>query len=63
MIPNHCYTTSNDLWDNSVFCDSSISLRSILFKDAKPTVDFNAIEIKANLMIDGLENVTLESST
>lgn len=53
MVPNHCYSvSSNDLWDNSVYCDSTITLRGILFTNAIPFIDFNAIDIRVNLMTD-----------
>lgn len=51
MVPNHCYKlSSNDKWDNSVYCDSTITLRSIMFTNAIPFIDFNAIDIKSNLL-------------
>lgn len=34
MVPSHCYNSGTfaiDLWDNSVYCDSTITLRGILF--------------------------------
>lgn len=61
MVPNHCYSVPNDIWDNSVYCDSTITLRGILFTNGIPQIDFNAIDIKVNLMTDFSENVTLET--
>ncbi len=62
MVPGHCYTlSSNDLWDNSVYCDETITMRSIMFTNGIPFIDFNAIDIKVNLMVDAVENVTLEA--
>lgn len=58
-VPGHCYTISGtDKWDNSVYCDSTITLRGILFTNAIPFIDFNAIDIKVNLMASPTENVT-----
>ena len=60
MVPGHCYhVTTNDLWDNSVYCDSTVTLRGILFTNAIPFIDFNAINIKVNLMTDANQNSTL----
>lgn len=64
MVPGHCFNapvSSTDLWDNSVYCDSTITLRGILFTNPQPFIDFNAIDLKVNLMADALENVTLET--
>lgn len=63
MIPGKCYNTTSgaDLWDNSVYCESSVTLRGILFTNAIPVIDFNAIDIKANLIANPTENVSLES--
>lgn len=51
MVPGHCYrVTTNDKWDNSVYCDQTITMRGILFTNGIPFIDFNAIDIKVNLM-------------
>ena len=59
MLPGHCYTVTNDLWDNSVYCDQTVTMRGILFTNGIPSIDFNAIDIKTNLMASPTENVTL----
>jgi len=61
MVPGHCYTlpSGSDLWDNSVYCDQTVTMRSIMFTNGIPFIDFNAIDIKVNLMVDAVENVTL----
>jgi hypothetical protein len=61
MLPGHCYKSPaiNDLWDNSVYCDQTVTMRGILFTNGIPQIDFNAIDIKANLMASSSENVTL----
>lgn len=62
MVPGHCYrVTTTDLWDNSVYCDQTITLRGILVTNGIPFIDFNAIDMKVNLMADAAENVTLEA--
>lgn len=64
MVPGHCYTTpTGDLWDNSVYCDSTITLRGILFTNGIPKIDFNAIDIRVNLMANAAENVSLEAES
>ena len=50
MVPNHCYRVTNDLWDNSVYCDQTITMRGILFTNPGPFIDFFSINIKVNLM-------------
>ena len=35
MIPGHCYA-GDGLWDDSIYCDQTIVLRSILFTNAVP---------------------------
>jgi hypothetical protein len=58
MVPNHCYHITNDLWDESVYCDQTVTMRGILFTNANPSINFNAIDMKANLMASSTENVT-----
>ena len=61
MIPDHCYKSadivSGDLWDDSVLCDSTVVLRGILFTNAIPKIDFNAIDIRVNLLTEPYEDV------
>ena len=60
MLPNHCYALStNDLWDNSVYCDSTVTMRGILFTNGIPQIDFNAIDIRTKLLSSSTENVSL----
>ncbi len=59
MLPGHCYRDTNNLWDNSVYCDETITMRGILLTNGIPFIDFNAIDIKTNLMTSATENVTL----
>ena len=60
MLPNHCYTLStNDLWDNSVYCDSTVTMRGILFTNGIPQIDFNAIDIRTKLLSSSTENLSL----
>lgn len=56
MVPNHCYSlpSASDLWDNSVYCDQTVTMRSIMFTNGIPAIDFNAIDIKVNLMADAV---------
>lgn len=61
MVPNHCYATADlttDKWDDSVYCDQTVTMRGILFTNAIPKIDFNAIDMKAKLLADPYENVT-----
>lgn len=52
MIPNHCYTLnpSTDKWNTSIYCDSTITLRGILFTNGIPAIDFNAVNISVYLL-------------
>ena len=59
MLPGKCYRVTNDLWDNSVLCDQTVTMRGILLTNGIPFIDFNAIDIKTNLMTSAEENVTL----
>lgn len=61
MITDHCYEEPGVdlLWDNSTFCDETIVLRGILFTNAIPKIDFNAIDIKAILLDDPFEDISL----
>jgi hypothetical protein len=60
MLPNHCYALStNDLWDNSVYCDSTVTMRGILFTNGIPQIDFNAIDIRTKLLSSSTENLSL----
>lgn len=49
MIPGACKEITNK-WNHSTYCDSTVSLRSILFTNAIPEINFNAINIKAHLL-------------
>jgi hypothetical protein len=59
MIPGNCYRVTNDLWDNSVLCDQTVTMRGILITNPIPFSNFNAIDIKINLMASPTENVKL----
>jgi hypothetical protein len=59
MVPNHCYELNSSAWNQSTYCDSTVTLRSILFTNAIPSIDFNAINIKAHRLDDPYENFTL----
>ena len=59
MLPGNCYRVTNDLWDNSVLCDQTVTMRGILFTNGIPSIDFNAIDIKTNIMASPTENVKL----
>jgi hypothetical protein len=63
MIPNHCYHISGPTWNDSVYCDNTITLRSILFTNAMPAIDFLAIDIKAHLLTDPYDNFSSLSLT
>ena len=58
ILDNHCYSVGNDTWDNSIFCDETITLRGLLFTNAIPKIDFNAIDIKVYLLSDPEEDLT-----
>lgn len=58
MIPNHCYTVPNDKWNNSIYCDHTVTLRGILFTNAIPSIDFNAINITVHLLDSPTDNIT-----
>ncbi len=60
MLPGKCYRVPNDLWDNSIFCDQTVTIRGILFTNWIPYNDIFAIDIKTNLMISPTENVILK---
>lgn len=59
-IPNHCYneTATPKRWDNSLWCDETITLRSILFTNADPAIDFKSIDIHSHLLTNPTENVS-----
>jgi hypothetical protein len=38
-IPNHCFNITA-LWDNSTYCDQTITIRSLLYTNADPAADF-----------------------
>jgi hypothetical protein len=38
MVPNHCHHISGPTWDNSIYCDQTITLRGILFTNAIPVL-------------------------
>jgi hypothetical protein len=59
MLPGKCYRVTNDLWDNSVFCDQTVTMRGILLTNGIPINNFFAIDIKTNLMASPTENVKL----
>lgn len=44
-IPNRCYQVI-PLWNNSTFCDNTITIRSVLYTNADPTSDFYFQNIK-----------------
>lgn len=48
---------NNTLWDDSIYCDSTITLRSILFTNAIPYSNFQGIHIKAYLLSDPYDNL------
>lgn len=50
MIPSHCYRDTNNLWNNSIYCDSTVTLRGILFTNPGPLIDFNAVNITVHLL-------------
>jgi hypothetical protein len=52
LIPNHCYNISGASWDDSIYCDETISLRGLLFTNANPSIDFASIDIKAKRLSD-----------
>ena len=57
-VPDHCFTMTDDKWDDSVYCDETVTMRGILFTNGIPKIDFNAIDIKVNLMADAYEDVS-----
>ncbi len=57
MMPNHCYNITSK-WDNSVYCDQTVTMRGILFSNAIPKIDFNAIDIKIRLLENPYTNLT-----
>ncbi len=58
MIQDHCYEIKDNLWNDSIYCDSDIRLRSVLFTNTAPALDFNAIDIKVYLLSDAYDNFT-----
>lgn len=62
MIDGHCYEEpgTDNLWNSSILCDDTIVLRGILFTNALPQIDFNAIDIKATLLdpLDPFEDIS-----
>ena len=59
MVPNHCYEIAGSKWNHSAYCDSTVQLRSILFTNGIPKIDFNAIDMKSYLLSDPYDNFTL----
>lgn len=62
LVPNHCYNITS-LWDSSVYCDDSQTLRGILFTNAIPTLDFSSINIKIRLLANAYDNFTNQNLT
>jgi hypothetical protein len=62
LVPNHCHNITS-LWDNSVYCDDTQTLRGILFTNAVPTLDLSAIDIRVRLLSDPYENFKNETLT
>ena len=53
-----CHTMENDKWDNSVWCDETVSMRSILFTNAMPDINFNVIDIRVNLLSTPTDDIS-----
>lgn len=61
MVPSHCYATRNlgtDLWNDTVYCDSTVTMRGILFTNGIPKIDFATININVRLLSDPMENIS-----
>ncbi len=56
MVPSHCYHITGPVWNDTTYCDSTVTLRSILFTNAMPSIDFMSIDIKSHLLIDPYDN-------
>jgi hypothetical protein len=52
LVPDHCYNISGALWDNSIYCDETQTLRGILFTNAIPELEFSSIDIRVRLLSD-----------
>lgn len=58
LIPGHCHHINDSSWDNAIYCDSTITLRGLLFTNARPSIDFQSMNIKVKLLTDPYENFT-----
>jgi hypothetical protein len=61
-IPDHCYNIIN-LWDNSTYCDQTITIRSLLYTNPNPNQDFvgqTARSFRLNALTDPDEPTTYD---
>jgi len=58
MVPSHCHHIQGLVWDDAIYCDQTITLRGLLFTNARPGIDFQAIPIKVRLLTSAYENFT-----
>lgn len=62
LIPNHCHIVPS-LWDNSIYCDDTQTLRGLLFTNAIPTLDFSSIDIRVRLLSDPYDALSTQNLT
>jgi hypothetical protein len=63
MIPNHCHHITGSLWDDSIYCDQTITLRGILFTNAIPVLEFSAVDIRVRLLGNAYDDFASQTLT
>jgi hypothetical protein len=58
LVPGHCHSILGATWNDSVYCDSTVTLRGILFTNAIPELNFKSIDIRVKLLTDPYDNFT-----
>jgi hypothetical protein len=58
VIPDHCFEVGGATWDESIFCDNTITLRSILFTNMLRYSDFKATQIKVYRLDTAYEDIS-----
>lgn len=56
-IPNHCFRISSR-WDDSTFCDSTVTVRAVLYTNAMPFADFSGVTARTFRLVSSTDNDT-----
>ena len=60
LMHSNCFEPAPELnnWDGAIFCDETVTLRSIWFANPTPFFNFQAVNIEVRLLNDPYENIT-----